>query len=148
MMISQEKKKVYSFALTSHTNDGVNFLTPQICPFALSGLTCRLSLFCVCFPFQILDEFKKDSSVFILGWGTSSGLWLFRVAEPVIGALGGPPSPASGSGRVASVGGHWGRGSAYPGIGHAHPVAWIHRNSSNRVCGVLAGVVGGGPKVL
>lgn len=59
-----------------------------------------------------------------------------------MGALGGPPSPASGSGRVASVGGHWGRGSSYPGIGHADPVAWIHRNSSNRVCGVVDGWVG------
>lgn len=44
------------------------------------------------------------------------------MAEPGIGALGGPPSPASSSGRVASVGGHWGRGPPIRGLGM--PTLW------------------------
>ena len=53
---------------TSHINDHANFLTKTLFIFIVS--TCLIFLFCVCvfyFLFQILDEFKKDSSVFLLG---------------------------------------------------------------------------------
>lgn len=144
---NNNKNTVYSFALTSHTNDGVNPLTPmQICPFALKWLGLLTVLVLCVFPFQILDEFKKDSSVFILGWGTSSGVWLFRGAELVIGALGGSPSPASGSGRVASVGGPWGRG--LPIWGLAMPTLWHGYTGAVTTEFVTCRGRRGGPKVL